>query len=231
MMDIGFLVCSYLTADFLNKDKVLDTIDKGFNGKYSKLNAFDSNPNAQQNSIQLLFNVQDFTNPGFILNIFSNKIDIVYDPNKDVSALDKNDFEKALSVLDAFFGKLNLKPNRLSFMAIARQEVSDKEAENIINKVSKIAKNSVVEFYYKDVSRIDNNNIITVIQVNDVAQTNTNNQKTQDPKSFVISVESNNTPENENLLEQDMVDSLTDKLTSALIDSLNTHLFILNKKL
>lgn len=223
-MDIGFLVCSYLTADFLNKDKVLDTIDKGFNGKYSKLNAFDSNPNAQQNSIQLLFNVQDFTNPGFILNIFSNKIDIVYDPNKDVSALDKNDFEKALSVLDAFFGKLNLKPNRLSFMAIARQEVSDKEAENIINKVSKIAKNSVVEFYYKDVSRIDNNNIITVIQVNDVAQTNTNNQKTQDPKSFVISVESNNVPLGENSLEQNTINSLKEQLISALIENLNKHL-------
>jgi|GEM_PF-3648573 len=230
-MNIGFLACSYLTAGFLNKNNVLYTITKDFDGKYSKLNAFGLQPNAQQNSIQLLFNVQDFTNPGFILNIFSNKIDIVYNPNKDASVLDKNDFKKALSVLDAFFGKLNLKPNRLSFTAIARQEVSDKEAQIIVNKVSKIAKNSIVDFYYKDVSRIDNNNIVTVIQISDLPQKLNNNKNPQDIKNFVISVESNNIPENETFLEQDMVNILTDKLTSALIDSLNTHLFILNKKL
>lgn len=230
MMDIGFLVCSYLTAAFLNKDKVLDTVTKGFKEKYSKFNAFDINPNAPQNSVQLLFNVQDFTNPGFILNIFSNKIDILYNPNKDASALDKTDFEKALPALDALFFKLNLKPNRLSFMSIAKEEVSDKEAQNIVNKVSKIAKNSVVEFYYKDVSRMENTNIVTVLQINDIPQNSANNQNTQSPKSFVISVETNNIPEGENSLEQNTINSLREQLISALIENLNKHLSRLNKK-
>jgi hypothetical protein len=229
-MDIGFIVCSYLTADFLNKDKVLHTI-KSYSDKYSKLNTFGSNNQAQQNSIQLLFNVQDFTNPGFILNIFSNKVDIVYNPNKDASALDKDDFEKALSVLDGFFYKLNLKPQRLSFMSIAKEEVSEKEAQNIISKVSKIAKKPVIEFYYKDVVKVDNNNIVTVLQVNDIPQTNTNNQNTQNQKDFIISIESNNIPKPEIELNQDTINSLKEQLISALIENLNKNLSSLNKKI
>jgi hypothetical protein len=224
-MKVDFAVCSYLTNVLFDKNEVNAILTSQYKDRYSDMSVFAQSEN--QNPSQLLISVKDFMTNGYILNIFGAKVDILYNPQKNYTQLEQKVFFKGFDILDDFFKSLKYNNNidRLSAMAIAKEEINLKQAKGIVDKISKISSAQTIEFLYKEVSRIENNNLITVIQINDP---NTND-KSQLLKNFIISTEANNIQSQ--ALAQKELDVLKSELVALLIENLKKQSDrLLNKK-